>query len=522
MALFPLIWLGVTVIAIILLFVLRPNRHITWLVLIALLVSFAGWAALPDNPGVKVDFNNDGTPEINMPIAIREGLDLAGGLQILLQADLPEGQQLKTGSMDEARRIVLERIDTLGALNPVVQQRGDNRLIVEIPGYQDPKAATDLIRETALLEFVECPADVPIQTMDNQPIRTDYKAQLAAPGQGAITGTPVPSATPSVTPTPEATATPQSTGTPAAQPGIAPTAPATPEPPLCHTVMTGDILADAQPGRLQTGQYVVNFTLTPKGAQEFGTYTASHIGQPLAMVLDGTVLSAPTIQSAITSSGQISGRFTLDSATKLARQLRYGALPVGLKVESSSSIGPTLGQISVQKSVTAGIIGIVVVLLFMLTYYRLPGFAAALALLAFAVLNLALYKIIPVTMTLPAIIGFLISIGTAVDGNVLIFERMKEEIRRGKHLDSAIDTGFERAWTSIRDSNLSSIIISLILIIFGSSFGAGTVTGFALTLLIGLIINLFTAVIVTRTFLHFLVLIFGEERLTGLHWLMGI
>jgi len=511
--LFPLIWLGASVLAIVLLSVFRPNRHITWLVIIVSMASFAGWASLPNNPGIRLDLNNDGKREIDIPIDIRQGLDLAGGVQILLQADLAPGQQLGAGSMDEVRRIVSDRIDALGALNPVVQKRGENRLIVEIPGYQDTKAAIDLIRQTALLEFVECPANVPIQSMEGKPVRTDYKEQQALAAQ-------TPGATPTValTPTLAVSPTPDTTGTP----GALPTAAATPEPPLCHTVMIGSILSDAQPQRSQTGQYIISFTLTGDGSRQFGQYTAAHIGQPLAIVVDGVVVSAPTIQSTITATGQISGKFTLDSATTLARQLRYGALPVGLTVESSSTIGPTLGQISVQKSVTAGIIGIVVVLLFMLTYYRLPGVAAALALLVFAVLNLAIYKILPVTMTLPAIIGFLISIGTAVDGNVLIFERMKEELRRGRHLDLAIEEGFKRAWTAIWRSNLSTGIICAILIFFGLSFSAGTITGFALTLLIGLVINLFTALIVTRTFLHFLVLVIGDEALMQRHWLIGL
>jgi protein-export membrane protein SecD len=195
----------------------------------------------------------------------------------------------------------------------------------------------------------------------------------------------------------------------------------------------------------------------------------------------------------------------------LAAQLKYGALPVPLDIIAFDTIGPSLGQRSVDRSIRAGIIGVITVLMFMLIYYRVPGFAAALALLLFAAINFALYKFIPVTLSLPAITGFLISIGTAVDGNILIFERMKEELRRGRSMDSAIEAGFERAWTSIRDSNISTIIIAFILFWFGRQFGASAVQGFAITLGMGLVINLFTAVIVTRTFLRTLLLLAGNQ-----------
>jgi len=289
-------------------------------------------------------------------------------------------------------------------------------------------------------------------------------------------------------------------------------------------VMTGAVLQTAVVNRnTQTGQFIISFTLKPEGTKIFGDYTTAHVNDTLGIVLDGVVVSAPTINSPITTgSGIIEGKFTRDEAELLARQLQYGALPVPLKVQSTSTIGPTLGQISVQKSIQAGIIGIIVVLAFMLIYYRLPGISAALVLLTFALLNFSLYKLIPITMTLPAITGFLISVGTAVDGNILIFERMKEELRRGRKLGPAVETGFERAWTSIRDSSLSTAIICLVLMVFGSSFGAGYVTGFALALLIGLALNLFTAITVTRTFLHFILLPFEEQSLTSRRWLLGL
>lgn len=512
MTIFPIIWLAVCVIAVVLLITFRPNRHIVWLVLIILLVAFAGWVSLPDNPGIVLDLNNDGELDINKPIAVRQGLDLAGGLQVLLEADLPNGQEPSSSSMNEVRRIVEDRINSLGALDPVVQLRGNRRLIIELPGFQDPDRATDLIRQTALLEFVELPGPLPNGT----PVRTDYVR-----GQGATTEASA-TATVEATTSPEEGAPPptETSGeeTPAPEP--------TPEGPIYHTVMTGEMLQSADAALNPESvdrKYYVQFTLTEEGAKVFGDYTTNNVGGYLGIVLDGVLVSAPVINSPITGgSGIIEGQFTLTEVEQLATQLKYGALPVPLRVQSTNTVGPTLGQISVQQSIRAGIIGIAVVLLFMLVYYRLPGLSAALALLVFAVLNFAIYKFVPITLTLPAITGFLISVGTAVDGNILIFERIKEELRAGKRLGAAIDAGFSRAWTSIRDSNLSSLIICGILMTFGTSYGASVVTGFALTLAIGLVINLFTAVVVTQTFLHFILLPVSEEMVTSRRGLLGL
>lgn len=516
MAIFPLIWLGAVIIVAAAIAALRPNRHVSWLLTTALLIAMGIWISLPSNPGLSYDLNNDGKPDINLPIKIVQGLDLSGGVQILLQADLPPGQTPDQTSMDEARKIVGERIDPTGSLNALVQQRGADRIIVEIPGYSDPEQATALIQQTALLEFVELPSSLPEGTV----VQTDYRAnQTKGAAAATTTGTPQ-AATPSATPTSAATGT--QTGTSA--PGATPAASATPAGPVYHTVMTGSVLQSAIVAHSsQTGAIVISFTLTPDGTKTFGDYTSAHVNGILGIVLDGKVISAPVINSPITTGqGQIEGKFTLDEANTLARELQYGALPIPLKVQSTSTIGPTLGQVSVEKSIQAGIIGIGVVLAFMLIYYRLPGISAALALLTFALLNFSAYKLFAITMTLPAITGFLISVGTAVDGNILIFERMKEELRRGRKLEAAVDAGFSRAWTSIRDSNISTILICLVLMFFGSSYGATYVTGFALALLIGLFLNLFTAIIVTRTFLHFMLLPFEEQSLTSRQGLLGL
>jgi protein-export membrane protein SecD len=223
----------------------------------------------------------------------------------------------------------------------------------------------------------------------------------------------------------------------------------------------------------------------------------------------------------ISDAGTITGSFTLDEAQQLALQLRYGSLPIPLRVETTRLIGATLGEASVQASIRAGAIGVSIVLLFMLVYYRLPGALANIALLIYATLNFAVFKGLAVTLTLPAIAGFLLSTGMAVDANILVFERMKEEIRKGSRLDEAIEAGFSRAWTSIRDSNIATLVICFILWTFGRNFGASMVQGFALTLAIGVSISMFTAVTVTRTFVR-IVLGGFQEAISRRRWLLAI
>jgi preprotein translocase subunit SecD len=267
--------------------------------------------------------------------------------------------------------------------------------------------------------------------------------------------------------------------------------------------MTGADLKEAHVSADRTGKPAVSFTLSSDGAKIFSDYTSTHTGQFLGIVLDKRVVSAPRVNDPITDGqGIIEGQFTAQEANELAVQLRYGSLPVPVKVVESRTVGATLGEESVRKSLLAGMIGLGVVILFMLLYYRLPGFVADLALITYAILSLALFKFIPVVLTLPGIAGFILSIGMAVDANILIFERLKEELRAGRNLRQAIDLGWSRAWPSIRDSNTSSLITCLILYIFGSSFGASIVKGFSVTLALGIAVSLFTAIIVTRTFLH--------------------
>ncbi len=290
--------------------------------------------------------------------------------------------------------------------------------------------------------------------------------------------------------------------------------------PTFDVVLTGADLRDAQ-SESDGLNYFVSFLLTPEGGPIFGDYTRTHQGQFLTIVLDKRVISSPQISAIIDDAGTITGNFTLEEAQNLALQLRFGSLPVPLRIESTRQVGATLGEVSVEASIRAGAIGLVVVLLFMLVYYRLPGFLAALALLGYALLNFALFKLIGVTLTLPAITGFLLSTGMAVDANILVFERMKEELRQGFTLTEAIEAGFSRAWSSIRDSNIATLVICFILFAFGRNFGASVVQGFAITLAIGVMISMFTAVIVTRTFVR-IVMGRGANWLQGRNWLLGV
>ena len=454
----------------------RSNTN--WLILIILLIAFALWIDLNDQITIVNPFNDQALFSRN--VETRLGLDLRGGLQTLLEADLPENATISSEELAITRQILENRANALGVSEVIMQTAGERRIVAEFPGVSNPEEVVASLQQTGLLEFVDMgstPAD------PGTVIKTDF-------GQSDSTS-------PAVTATPGATATVDPN-----QP--APTAdPNQPAETTFHTVMTGADLKEAFVTTNQTGEPAVSFTLSPEGAIIFSEYTSTHSGQYLGIVLDKTVISAPVVNEPITDgSGIISGSFTADSANALAIQLRYGSLPVPVKVVESRTVGATLGEESVRKSLMAGMIGLAVVILFMLLYYRLPGFIADLALITYAILSLALFKLVPVVLTLPGIAGFILSIGMAVDANILIFERLKEELRAGRNLRQAIDLGWSRAWPSIRDSNTSTLITCLILYVFGNTFGASMVKGFSVTLALGVGMSLFTAIIVTRTFLH--------------------
>jgi protein-export membrane protein SecD len=434
-------------------------------------------------------------PEGQRDIALRLGLDLQGGLKVLLAADPAEGQEFDRNSMETARRIVESRVNSLGLTEPVVQAQGERRIIVELPGVENPEQAVETIKGTALLEFVD------------------------AAGNPLLPGTVITTSLGG----PEAVVREEITGTASvtATTGLTQTQPQAPDR-VYETILTGADLANVGLDRTPQNEYVIPFELKPEAAETFGQYTAAHVGQFLCIVLDKSVISCPRIQEPIPGGqGSISGAFTLEEARQLAVQLRYGALPMPLRVESFNRVGATLGEQSVNRSVRAGVIGLSVVLLFMLVYYRLPGALADVALIVYVLINFALYKLVPITLTLPGIAGFILSAGMAVDANILIFERMKEELRSGRRLTRAIEMGFERAWPSIRDAQLSTLIITGILFLFGTNFGASIVKGFAITLALGTTVNLFTAVFATRTFVRYVAAV-AEDWLSERKWILGV
>lgn len=433
------------------------RRPVTTLIFIMALLALSVWVNLSDTITIINPFNS--TPIFTRNVATRLGLDLRGGLQALLEA--PEG----TSDTDLAttKTILENRVNALGVSEVNMQIAPPNRIVAEFPGVDDPQEIVASVKQTGLLEFVDF-GD--IQLAPGTPIQTDYNNGLTATPH-TDTETPI-------------------------------------EERVFHTVMTGAALQTVGVQPSQTGgSYEVAFSLKSDSTVLFSDYTRDNIGKFLAIVLDGRVVSAPSINSQISDgAGVITGSYTSESANEFAVQLRYGSLPVKIEIAESRQIGPTLGEESVRKSIIAGIIGLSVVILFMLIYYRLPGFIADLALVSYALFSMALFKLIPVVLTLPGIAGFILSIGMAVDANILIFERMKEELRSGKTLRNAIDLGWNRAWPSIRDSNLSTLITCVILYIFGNTFGASMVKGFAVTLALGVLVSLFTAITVTRTYLH--------------------
>lgn len=396
-------------------------------------------------------FTQDLTPRL--------GLDLQGGLQVLLEADLPADAEIDPALMDIAREIVQQRTDALGVNENNIQVAGDRRIVGEFPGLEDTESVLATIQQTGLLEFVDT---------------GDFN-----PEEGSILVTDY-----------------SPTGDPVEPPADGST--------VYHTIMTGaeldsvSVLQDT----LSAGGYSITFVLKGEGSQVFAQHTSANRGKFLTILLDKQVISAPVINDAITGGqGTISGNFTYESANAFAIQLRYGSLPVPLKIVETRIIGPTLGADSLNKSLVAGLIGMIVVVLFMIIYYRLPGIVAIFSILIYATIAFAIFKWFHFTLTLPGIAGFLLSTGTALDSNILIFERMKEELRNGRTLIQSMDLGWNRAWPSIRDSNLAAIITSVILFWFGSSFGATIVKGFSLTLALGVLISLFTAIYVTRTLL---------------------
>ena len=444
------------------------SRDIYFFVFVVLLTGIA--LSIIFAPGGRWLFDRD--------VAIRLGLDLRGGTQVLLRAAEP----VERSVMQTAAGVIERRVNGLGVAESVVQLSGTDRVIVEIPGIANPEQAIETLRGTGKLEFIDTNGEF-----------------LTAGTIVRTTGSPNPVAL-----LPTATAPLTGTEPTATQP-ISPTAATGP---IYQSITDGkdlDLNAVQPPqisGQSISNQFAVSFAFTGESASRLEQFTAANIQRPMCIVLDNQVFSCPVIQAALIGGrGEITTS-TRQDAEQIYTQLKYGALPVPLQVESSRTVSASLGQNSVDASIVAGIVGLTTVALFMILFYRLPGVLATLALLIYTAISFALYQLIPITLTLPGIAGFILSIGLAVDANVLIFARLKEELRKGKSLRVAIESGFDEAWPAIRDSSVATLITSTILFMFGNTFGVSLIKGFALTLGLGILLNLFTAVVVTRTFLH--------------------
>jgi preprotein translocase subunit SecD len=471
---------------------LRQNNLFAWLIGIVILTMVAGYLTF---------FNY--LPLFNKDISPRLGLDLQGGLQLVLQAEPTGNQPITAGDLEAARNIIEDRANGTGAAEPVVQTAEGNRILVELPGIQNLEDARRIIQETAFLEIVD---GGPTGIAEGTLVCTTLGKPR--PEQSRSLQSPTPAPTPTVAPSGTVTATQATTSTVVpATPTAVPTETAAEFP--CTTTYTTIIQGNELNGSGvqvvfdSAGLPQVAFALQGNGPSKFAEFTSTHINQYMPILLDKRVISSPQIQGAITGGNGVINNIGLADAQRLAVQLKYGALPVSLTLQSERKISATLGQDAIDKSILAGSVGLGLVIIFMIVYYRLPGVLASVALVIYAMITYSIFKLVPVTLTLAGIAGFILSIGMAVDANVLIFSRLKEELRSGKTLGAAVEAGFDHAWPSIRDSNVSTLITCAILFWFGSTFGgASIIKGFALTLAIGVAVSLFSAITVTRTFLR--------------------
>jgi len=385
---------------------------------------------------------------------MRLGLDLKGGIHMVYQADLSQVNAADRGAaIDSTIAVIERRINALGVTEPIIQKQGEDRILVELPGVSEAEKAKSLVGQTSILEFRE-------QVTDKDGNTSWVPATAVIDGQ---------------------------------------------EKELTSAYFKENTRVTTD----ELGRLLLIFEWNDEGSKLSEEITGRLIGQPLGIFMgdepllgeDGKPI-APIVRAKITSSGQIEG-LSFNEATELSKLLNAGRIPVPLTPIYEESVSPTLGAHFVDLSIKAGVIGIILIMLFMIAYYRLPGLVSSIALVFYGALVMALFKLIPVTLTLSGIAGFIVSIGMAVDANVLIFERMKEELRAGQTLGAAIETGFNRAWPAIRDSNVTTFIACIILYWLGSSVAASApVMGFALTLFIGVAVSMFTAITVTRALLR--------------------
>lgn len=430
---------------------------LTLLFFIILLALGASYVIFWPNTNAKTGSAFHGIPN---PFVFKQGLDLQGGVRVLLVPS--NGQNPTAEQIDNTRTQIENRVNGgLGVNEPSIrtqQTAGKYSIAVELPGLNggNQQQQISTLLKSGVLEFWDTGTT-------SVPPGTAFDPTQYASSNGGT-----------------------------------------------KPLFTGK---DLDPNALSVGQnsttggtgYVINFGMQGAAFGRLGDFTKAHIGDYFTITLDRQVVSSPVLQSQLPGTGQITGNFSLDQATQLVNVLKYGALPVPLTIQSYETVSPTLGQDAINRSILAATIGLSIVVLFMLLYYRLPGLLADVALVLYALFTLAIFKVLGVTLTLAGIAGFVLSIGMAVDANILIFERIKEELRAGRLLSSAIDIGWRRAWPSIRDSNISTLITCAVLFYFGSNFSASIIVGFASTLFLGVVVSMFTAVVVTRTLLNLLI-----------------
>jgi len=435
----------------------KNPRTLLWLIIgLTLLAIFVNLPKVNNIHFANKTFNFDSNSllralKINKNLEFREGLDLKGGTSLVLKADMSgKSSSQKSAALDSAKVVIENRVNLFGVSEPVVQtsiaNNNDYRILVDLPGLTDINQIKDLIGTTAQLTFWE-------------EIATSSSKISSASAQTKIKKTNLSGAD------------------------------------IKQTSVTFDS---------STGKPQVQLVFTNDGTKKFADITTRNVGKPVIIVLDNKVIESPTVNEAIlTGNAVITGNFTIDSANQLSTELNAGALPVSLSILSSSIVQPTLGESSLAKSLFAGVLGFVIIVIFMSILYKKLGIIASAALVLYTLFVLSIFKLSSITpygitLTLSGIAGFILSIGMAVDANILIFERMKEELRAGKSHETAIELGFSRAWTSIRDSNVSTLITSLVLY----AYGIGTVKGFALVLAVGVLVSMFSAIVITRTFLR--------------------
>lgn len=402
-----------------------------------------------------------------MPITL--GLDLQGGTRLVFEGKDSALVKVSDDSMSGLVAVIRSRIDALGVTEPTIQRKGGDQIIIELPGVKDPDRAIKIIGDTAMLEFVEAEwAPEGAKNLSSDKIKEFYgkDARLIEykPDNDTM-GRSLPII-------------------------------------LKKINLTGADLKAVYPQVDEYGNPSIGFELNPQGTKMFAALTSQHVGKPVAILLDGKIISAPNVKTPITEGkGIISGDFSAIEVKDMIIKLKAGSLPLPIEMIETRIVGPTLGKDSIDRSWAAGLAGLSIIVAFMFFYYRLPGFMADIALVIYILMTLALLSLLRATLTLPGIAGFMLSIGMAVDANIIIFERLKEELRSGKSIKAAIEAAFERAFSAILDSNITTLIAAMTLFFVGT----GTIKGFAVTLSVGILVSMFTAIVLTRMLLNMLV-----------------